>query len=682
MFRSRIALSVTLLSLLSGSGGFQATAMNLTLADSVPAPGNNLVQLRSLGPSPNPGSAPVDLRRAYSSAEAGAYSVALTGIEHWENSPYFSYDFIVWKRGDSKTAEVLVNVTATGSFADFYKDVPFTVEDGATKATGSINLLLHSLNPPPFCAVKNPYTAGKPLRVNVTSAATYTVVVECDKDSVAPPRVVTISKPDESNPGYWQDVSATSDYFGSPSSPSPTTREFNLLRVTVTPRLWAATGARFRRLSASDGPDDNIVLNAAYSIEPGGVEVPLRVEIPIVFFPSVPVMAAWLFVGAGAGWLATLLLLSVAGKPPRISIALKALFLGPLLAIIAFAVIFLAFSAGCSLTLFGYNVNPSDPLLQFLIGLLCVGAVLLKVDAVLKFVRDKLPGLSLSGAKPLVFVALTCLLAPSARAEKAARYPSLGLSSCPNGDIVALSQDGNIAQFPSAPAGSWRVAGRVDRSISFSELTCATINGKRTVFVVGMSLGNIWVARMDLASGTWTQKIVGKGVSEGIAFDPGAGLVYFSSPNQNFIYRMMPELTGPSQWVSIFNTAAAIGSLAVDSAGRRLLVGAAFSGVVYSVALDSGRQSDFVRGTGTVNSLSIDQAHNLLYIADTGKRTIWSVPLAGAGVRNPKALYASPELSTVSGVAVDAQSNVWFALHGKPDIVELSASGKQLARIR
>jgi len=657
---------------------FPASAMDLTLAESIPAPGNNIVQLRSMGPSPNSGTSPIDPRKAYSSKVAGAYSVALTNIDHWAASTYFTYEFAVWKNGAQQATQTqfLVNVTSTGSFADFYKEVPFTVDDGPAKASGAINLLIHSLDPVPVCKAVDLPTDSSPLPVYLTGPTTYAVSLDCH-ESVPPPALASITEPAAGNGGYWQNVSCAPACSGAVAQ-FPTAGKFELINLTMTPWLWAATGARFRRLSARDSPDDTIVMNLTYAIQPGGVPIPLSIRIPVVFYPPAAVMAAWLLLGAGTGWLAMLLLLSMAGKSPRLATALKALFLGPLLACIAFVIVFLAYSAGCALKLFGYDVSPADVLVQGVIGLFCAAAVLLKVDALLEAIGNALPKLSLS-TRAILFVALASLLAPSSRAEN--RYPSLGLTACPGGDIVALGQTGNIIQFPSAPPGSWRIAGRLDPSISFSELTCATIDGKTTVFAVGMSLGNIWVARMDVGSGVWTQKIAGQGASEGIAFDPGAGLLYFSSPNQDFIYRAAPDLTGPSQWVSIFNTSAAIGSLAVDSAGRRLLVGAAFSGIVYSVALDTGKQSDFVQGTGTVNSLSIDKAHNLLFIADTGKRTIWSAPLGGTGVRKLKAFYASSELSTVSGVAVDAQSNVWFALHGKPDVVKLSPEGRQLVRI-
>lgn len=226
------------------------------------------------------------------------------------------------------------------------------------------------------------------------------------------------------------------------------------------------------------------------------------------------------------------------------------------------------------------------------------------------------------------------------------------------------------------------MAGRIDRSFTPSELACAVVDGKATAFVVAMAVGNFWAVRMDLASGVWTKTVVAKGTSVGIAFDADSQLVYLSSPGERAIYRINAGLAEHSQWASIFGSADSISSLAVDSAGKRLFVGEAFSGLIYSLALSNGRQSTLVEGAGTVNSLGIDRARNLLYVADSARRTVWVLPLAGNGPKKLATFYHSDDLQAASGVAVDPQSNVWIAVHSKPDVVVLGPDGRQLSVIR
>jgi hypothetical protein len=460
-----------------------------------------------------------------------------------------------------------------------------------------------------------------------------------------------------------------------------TTRKFELLSATLIPKLTTAAAARLRRLSVKDSPDDAIAFVLTYAIQPKGLPIQMRIEIPITFYPSGYVIAGALSLGTGAGWLATLLLMFAAGRPKSWKVLGRALVLGLLLSLIAFFLAFLAYSTGCGLQLFGLDVNPLDELVLFAMGLICGCAALLKVDELLKAIDGAFSKMNLSSASTaLSFFLLAFLLCPSARAE-AHRLPLAGLSACPDGDVIGLDRDGTVIQFSSASPGAWRRAGRVERSMTPAELVCATVDGKKTAFVVGMALGNIWVVRMDLSSGVWMQKMVAGGTSAGIAFDPNSQLLFLSSANVRAIYSMNAGLANPSQWAPVFNSAESIGSLAVDPAGQRLLVGEAFSGVIYALPLGAGRQSTLVQGMGTVNSLSVDSSRNLLYVADAGRHTVWSVPLAGDGPRKLRAFYHSDELKAVSGVAADAQSNVWVALFSKPDVVVLGPDGKQLSTI-
>jgi sugar lactone lactonase YvrE len=172
--------------------------------------------------------------------------------------------------------------------------------------------------------------------------------------------------------------------------------------------------------------------------------------------------------------------------------------------------------------------------------------------------------------------------------------------------------------------------------------------------------------------------VVAGGVGGGIAFDPSSNAVFVSFPKVRMIYRISAALEDPRQWTSIFGNAESIGSLAVDAAGRRLLVGESFSGIVYSLALDSRQQGTVAHGLGSVNSLSVDRERKLVYIADSGRRTIWVSPLAGDGNRSPTVFYRSDELAAVTGVAADGQSNVWVGVYSPAKVIVLDRAGRQL----
>ena len=187
---------------------------------------------------------------------------------------------------------------------------------------------------------------------------------------------------------------------------------------------------------------------------------------------------------------------------------------------------------------------------------------------------------------------------------------------------------------------------------------------------------------MDVATGRWRESPVAGGVSSGIAFDPDSEVVFLSSPRDRRIYRISAALEDAGPWVSIFGKAESIGPLAVDSVGGRLLVGEAFSGIVYSLALDSRRQATFATGMGVVNSLGVDRQRNRVYIADSGHRTIWAVPLAGSGAGAPRVFYRSDELEGVTGVAADGRSNVWVGLYLPAEVIVLGPDGRRLDVLR
>jgi len=252
-----------------------------------------------------------------------------------------------------------------------------------------------------------------------------------------------------------------------------------------------------------------------------------------------------------------------------------------------------------------------------------------------------------------------------------------GLSACPNGNVVGLQRDGTVIQFLAASPGAWRRVGRLTAAFKGGELTCANVDSKETALLVANAVDRTWVIRMDVATGSWSQNLVTNGTSVGIAFDPITKRIFVPSIKEHAIYYVSPTLKGPVQWTSIFGGAESISSVAVDEVGRRLLVGDAFSGNVHLVSLDTRRQDTLAEGMGSVNSLSIDQKLNRVYIADAGRRTIWVVQLAANASQKPRAFFRSNDLKDVSGVAADNRSNVWISVGTPGKVTVIGPDGKR-----
>ena len=659
-------------------------ALDIKLPEEFAAPGNNLVKLRRIGANPAPAEAATDVKKYLNGAvtEDSRYTVALKSVEHAGANQYLTYEFLVWRNsGDRETTQIQFNLTTTGSFADFFKDVPFTVTDGVATALGELNIPVHPLDPTPQCRMAAPAPKSGPLPVFLSGDTDFIVSLDCG-DAASIPRLVSLRGPRVGHRAYWESVVFESQYWGQegPSAPLPT-KSFDLLKATVTPNVLAAVGARFRRLNVKDDPDDTIVFDLTYAIQPGGREIPLKIEIPIVFFPFVKVIAGSLSSGVALGWGASCLLMLGVGQSKSWKDAGRALLLGLLLAVIAYTLALLAYSANCRLQLFGLELNPSDVLVLFALGLACGCVALLKLEELRKLVdRASERIMNLRGAATGSLVLLLVWGAPANAAD--GRLALVALSACPGGDVIGLHRDGTVIQFPGSSRGTWRPAGRLSSHFDASEITCATVDGRETAFVVAVSAEHVWAVRMDIATGRWRQGLVTSGFSAGIAFDPASNGVYVSSPKDRAIYRISAALEDPRQWASVFDKADSIGPLAVDSAGSRLLVGEAFSGIVYSLSLDSRRQGTVATGLGAVNSLGVDGRRNLVYIADSGRRTIWVVPLSGSGSRAPRVFYRSDELEGVTGVAVDGRSNVWVGVYSPAKVIVLRPDGRPLDVMR
>jgi hypothetical protein len=661
-------------------------ALDIKLPEEFAAPGNNLVKLRRIGANPVPAESATDVKKYLNGALTGdsRYTVALKSVEHAGANQYFTYEFLVWRNsGSRETTQVLFNMTTTGTFPDFFRDVPFTVTDGVGTALGELTIPVHPLDPTPQCRMVAPQTRTAPLPVFLSGDTDFTVSLDCG-DAVSIPRLVSLRGPGVGHRAYWASIVFESPYWG-PGGPSSSlqTKSFDLLKATATPNVLAAVGARFRRLNVKDSPDDTIVFDLTYAIQPGGREIPMKIEIPVVFFPFVTVIAGSLWSGVVLGWGASFLLMLGVGQSKSPKEAGRALLLGLLLAVIAYALALLAYSANCRLQLFGLELNPSDVLVLFALGVACGCVALLKLEELRKLVdRASERIMNLRGATPGSFVLLLAGLCGASANAADDRLALVALSGCPDGDVIGLHRDGTVIEFSGDSRGTWRPAGRLSSRFGASELTCATVDGKETAFVVAVIAEQIWAIRMDIATGRWSRGRVASGFSAGIAFDPVSNGVYVSSPKERAIYRISAALKDPGQWASVFDKAESIGPLAVDSAGGRLLVGEAFSGIVYSLAFDSRRQGTVATGLGVVNSLGVDGRRNRVYVADSGRRTIWVVPLSGSGSQAPRAFYRSDELKGVTGVAADGRSNVWVSVYSPATVIVLSPSGGQLHVMR
>ena len=155
-----------------------------------------------------------------------------------------------------------------------------------------------------------------------------------------------------------------------------------------------------------------------------------------------------------------------------------------------------------------------------------------------------------------------------------------------------------------------------------------------------------------------------------MAYHSAAGHAFLSSASDQGIYRIdvpLKKTSTVSHWASIYGQSLSLGPVAVDTRRQRLLVSEAFAGMIYGLGFDSKKQSTVMGGLGVINSLSIDEPRDLLYIADSGKRTLWVAPLSTPVLRS-SVFVRDNAFRGLSGVAAGSDGHVWVSIESDREV--------------
>ncbi|HZI82246.1 MAG TPA: hypothetical protein VFD69_22170, partial [Vicinamibacterales bacterium] len=343
-----------------------AATLELTVAEhGVTAPDNNRVSLLRVFESDG-ADGPLDrssFLQVAKTDQGNPYTLALRSIEPpGDKQRFFTFEFVVIS--DDQTVPPVVvsyNVSTTGRFADFFQEVPFKVNKDGKESRGRIMLFFPSVEPAQVCEPVDLPSREKPKQVWSSGNTPIKVTVDCAA-AAAPPRAVSLSGL-EGNGDYWAKRDIASRYVGPNARPIDQKR-FELLSASVSPNVWQTVGARFRR----DGPDDTLVVDFEYMVPPYGLQRTLKVEIPIVFYPFISVIAGGLLAGVFLGWFGGLLLTFVANMRKPWTHVFASFWLGLVLSVLFYLIALLTWATNSRLTLFNFELNPSDVVLVFLIG--------------------------------------------------------------------------------------------------------------------------------------------------------------------------------------------------------------------------------------------------------------------------------------------------------------------------
>ncbi len=678
-----------------------ASAAELHLPETIPAPGNNMVLVRLLETGRANPLSEGERRGLLEVAPTRdhRFIAALKSIEQAGTNRFFLYEFLLWPaRNTQEVYQARYSVSSTGTFEDFNKEVPFRVRAGSGESEGTMTLPLHPVNPVASCTLVRDPSETAPLAVALTGETTYPLELECGTVGFLP-RIIEIRDPEVANPSRWQSVRWKSRYGGAAAGPGQVqSRRFTLMTLYLEPHTLSAIGARFLRFAGGDATDDQISVDFTYAMQPGGMDVPVKLELPVAFVPSLSVMAGFLSFGLAVGWFGAVLLSVLTGSRPEPRRALTSLMLGLIVAVLALVAGVLAYGLNCRLQVFGFDLNPFDMLVQLLTGAAAGVLCVLYADQLKKFLDsllDKIKG----GARATPAVCIYLAFASGALGAQPG-LELVGLAACPDGQVVGLGRDGVVLRFAddqsdARPVGRLRSAYNPTLRSAYNptEIACATIQGRTTALVTASVLKNVLVLGVDVGSGRWAELGSARGASAGVAYDSKTNSAFFSSPVDQSIYRLeiSPAEKGaqvksgsrkPAEaWVSIYGGSVSLGPVAVDTRRRRLLVSDAFSGVLYSVDLETRRQSRFAESFGVINSLSVDETRETLYVADSGKRSVWSLLLRD-GAPKPVLFVQDASFQGLTGVAADAKGQVWVSVITSREVRLYDRSRQLLKRFK
>lgn len=640
-----------------------SSAAELYLPETIPAPNNNMVLVRLLEAGrANPLSE--GERRGLlevAPTKDHRFIAALKSIEQAGANRFFLYEFLLWPAGNAQEVyQARYSVSSTGTFEDFNKEVPFRVRAGSGESEGTMTLPVHPVNPAASCTVVRPPSETAPLAVALTGETTYTLELECGTVGFLP-RIVEIRDPEVAHPSWWKSVRWESRYGGAAAPGQIRSRRFALMTLHLEPHTLSAIGVRFLRFTGRGATDDRITVDFTYAMRPGGMDVPVKLELPVAFVPSLSVMAGFLGSGLAAGWLGAMLLGALTGSRLEPRRALTSLMLGLIVAVLALVAGVLAYGLNCRLQVFGFDLNPFDMLVQLLTGAAAGVLCVLYPDQLKKFLPSLLDKIKGGATATPVVCAYVAIAWGAFAAEPGLEL--VGLAACPDGQVVGLGRSGAVVRFAKGQSDA-RPVGKLHAAYNPTEIACAAIQGRTTAVVTASVLKNVRVVAVDVGTGSWAELGSARGTSAGVAYDSRTNSVFFSSPVDQTIYRF--EVMGggrrPAQgWTSIYGGSVSLGPVAVDARRRRLLVSDAFSGVLYSVDLETRRQSRFAEGFGVINSLSVDEPREILYVADSGKRCVWSLSLRDAAPK-PLLFVRDADFQGLTGVAADAEGQVWVSV--------------------
>lgn len=209
-----------------------------------------------------------------------------------------------------------------------------------------------------------------------------------------------------------------------------------------------------------------------------------------------------------------------------------------------------------------------------------------------------------------------------------------------------------------------------------SDMTYVLSGDKEALLVAGTQSRRGAVVLYSL-DGSLLQTWSLRNICSGIDFGAATHIAYAATSDSNEIYRLDLKATDVA-FVTQVDDAGKLGPLAFDEARQEIYVADVAAGRIYKYSIGRKTLSILVTDLSAPTALSFDPDTGRLYVADPGRRGIFTIDTRSA--KPPLRQFASGQLQTPYGMALLSQNRVAVADYGANRILVFSNKGSLLFR--
>ena len=257
------------------------------------------------------------------------------------------------------------------------------------------------------------------------------------------------------------------------------------------------------------------------------------------------------------------------------------------------------------------------------------------------------------------------------------KRPVMMDSNASGSDLFVLDASGNLHEFHvKANALEEYRAISLPAGFAASDMTYLVSGSQEAFLIAGTEAtrGRVMLYSIEGKSlETWSLR----NICSGIDFGASTHIAYVATSDSNEIYRINLSATKTAP-VTQIDYSGKLGPLAFDEARQEIYVADVAVGRIYKYSLATKTSSIFIGNLSAPTALSFDPASRRLYIADPGRRGVFTLDTRSN--RTALTQFAPGQMQSPYGLALLSQNRVAVADYGANGVLIFSDKGVLLFR--